>query len=684
MHAQAVFCVIFKEGVGPCRSLAFGILCVRHGGGAGSVNGGAAGGIGNHHAVAEEAGHHIDVGCFAAACAGAGEFKVGRFELGASEVALAQRILTGREIHGVVPEVLLGQLGFSRLHDESLLGSGAGVGADAAAIAVFRVDDDAEFQAFHRASEFLHNESFRCFFRFFFCYQNRTDGGMGAYHGALVAFDTVFRNPFRNIDGSSRAFVLGCTGRECAVFQTFPGGNREIVPFLAVHDVAHVLDEIRTGHSGNGAAGGGVFPCCRDFHFFHTRHACVYGGIIHIHHVLAFSAVGFFIGILQVFHRIFIGNDVGEMEEGSLHDHVDTAAQADFLSDFKGVDNVEFRMEGSQFPLHGSRQYPFQIFLSPGGVQEENAAGLEAAEKVVFINVGRTVAGNVVSLADKVWFSDGVFAEAEVGNGDAAGFLGVIGEVALGIEVCVVADDFDGALVGAYGAVTAKAPEFAGNEFPRHFRYRYGSQGKAGDVVVDGKGEVMAWCFILQMFIHSHNIFRNHVLGAQAVASAAYFDGAAGGGDGGNHVQIERFADGAGFAGAVENGNLLYGLRNLGEEMLHREGAVQMDVKNAYLFAVGVQCISHVLADIGDRADGDDDAVRIRCAVVVEEVVASAGDFADFVHVVLDNVRQRIVEGVGCFAVLEVDIRVFSRAADDRMIRVESPGTECSKGLLVD
>ena len=109
-----------------------------------------------------------------------------------------------------------------------------------------------------------------------------------------------------------------------------------------------------------------------------------------------------------------------------------------------------------------------------------------------------------------------------------------------------------------------------------------------------------------------------------------------------------------------------------------------MDIEDAYLFAVGVQCISHVLADIGDGADGDDDAVRIRCAVVVEEVVASAGDFADFVHVVLDNVRQRIVEGVGCFAVLEVDIRVFCSAADDRMVRIEGAGTECSKGLLVD
>ena len=40
-----------------------------------------------------------------------------------------------------------------------------------------------------------------------------------------------------------------------------------------------------------------------------------------------------------------------------------------------------------------------------------------------------------------------------------AGFLGVIDEVALGVEVGVFADDFDGVLVGADGAVGAQAEE---------------------------------------------------------------------------------------------------------------------------------------------------------------------------------------------------------------------------------
>lgn len=56
---------------------------------------------------------------------------------------------------------------------------------------------------------------------------------------------------------------------------------------------------------------------------------------------------------------------------------------------------------------------------------------------------------------------DGIVTKAQVGNGDAAGFFGVIGKIALGIHVRLVANDFDGTLVGADRAVAPKAPEKA-------------------------------------------------------------------------------------------------------------------------------------------------------------------------------------------------------------------------------
>ena len=71
------------------------------------------------------------------------------------------------------------------------------------------------------------------------------------------------------------------------------------------------------------------------------------------------------------------------------------------------------------------------------------------------------MAGHEVSLVDVVGALDGLVAEAQVRNGDAAGLLGVVLEVSLYVLVGVVADDLDGVLVGADGAVAAQAPELA-------------------------------------------------------------------------------------------------------------------------------------------------------------------------------------------------------------------------------
>jgi hypothetical protein len=48
-----------------------------------------------------------------------------------------------------------------------------------------------------------------------------------------------------------------------------------------------------------------------------------------------------------------------------------------------------------------------------------------------------------------------------MGDGQAAGLFGVIGKIALGIEIGIVSDDFDGTFVGADGSVRTKTPELA-------------------------------------------------------------------------------------------------------------------------------------------------------------------------------------------------------------------------------
>jgi hypothetical protein len=74
-HAQAKLGVVFEQRVRPGRAAAFFVLGPRGGGQVAAVDGGAAGGIGDDGAVAEQLREQLDVGGFTAAGAGAGELK---------------------------------------------------------------------------------------------------------------------------------------------------------------------------------------------------------------------------------------------------------------------------------------------------------------------------------------------------------------------------------------------------------------------------------------------------------------------------------------------------------------------------------------------------------------------------------------------------------------------------------
>ena len=684
VHAQAVFRVVFKEGVCPGRAEAFLVGGVRHGRGACTVNGGASRSVGDVHAVAEELGHQMYIRGFAAACAGAGEFEIGRFQHSAADGLLVERIFLVRQAHGIVPEFLLRKLCFDGLHYESLLPCRAGVDADAAAVAVFRINDNAEFQALLRSLEVTDDESFRCFFHFFFRSENRTDRGVRTGSGALVAFNAVFRNPFRYFNCRGGPFILGRACREGAVFHAFEGGNREIVPFLAVHHVAYVRNESRAGSEFSFAAGGGMGPGFRYRYFYRSGNACVDSGVVHVYHILAFSAVRMLICFLQVLHRIRYGDDFGESEEGRLHDHIDAASEADLFRNFESVHNVEFRMKLGELSLHHGREHSVQLFRLPGTVQQENTAVFEAPEQVILVYVGRAVAGDIVSVLNEVRTADRIRTEAQMGNGDAAGFLGVIRKVALGVHIGVVADDLDGVLVGADRAVRTEAPEFARYSAVFSCGHIHRCERQIRHVILNAEGKVVGRTFFFQMFINGHHIFRHHVLGAQAIAASADADIQAGCGDSTLYIQVERFAERARFAGAVEDSHFLDRLRKSGDEVLHRERTVEVNCDNAHFFAARIERVSYIFGNVCDGADGDDDAVRVFRTVIIKEMVLPSGDLGDLIHVALYDFRKGIVERIGRFAVLEVHIRIFRGAADDRMIRGERMRPEFRQRFLIN
>ena len=161
--------------------------------------------------------------------------------------------------------------------------------------------------------------------------------------------------------------------------------------------------------------------------------------------------------LLHVANGVLLGQNLGQGEEGGLQDGVGPLAHADGLSQVNGVDGVELNVVPGDIALGLGVQVMGQLLGGPLAVDHEHAAGLDVVDHLEALgHVRGVVAGDEVGLVDVVAAADGLVAEAQVGDGHAAGLLGVILEVGLDVLVGVVADDLDGVLVGADGAVAAE------------------------------------------------------------------------------------------------------------------------------------------------------------------------------------------------------------------------------------
>ena len=280
---------------------------------------------------------------------------------------------------------------------------------------------------------------------------------------------------------------------------------------------------------------------------------------------------------------------------------------------------------------------------------------------------------------------DGLVAEAQVADGDAAGLLGVILEVGLDILVGVVADDLDGVLVRADGAVAAEAPEHAAHGALRRGVGRVGlTQRELRDVVHDADGEAGLRIGLGQLLVDGKDARRRSVLGGEAVAAADDLDvGPAGVGQARHDVHVQGLAQGAGLLRAVEHSDGLTCRRDGGQQLVRAPGPVQPDLHEADLLAVGVQVVDDFLGHVADGAHRNDDAVGVRGAVVVEQLVIGAELLVDLLHVVLDYAGDGLVILVRSLAVLEEDVAVLVAAAHLRMLGVQGAGAELLDGLHV-
>ena len=388
--------------------------------------------------------------------------------------------------------------------------------------------------------------------------------------------------------------------------------------------------------------------------------------------LLSLLAVTLDNGLLHVFLCLFVGDDVGKFEECGLHYHIGGFCAACGHCDVQAVDGVELKVLVGNLTLHECRQLVVQFLVRPTAVKQERAAVLGVCKDVVTRYVTGVVASDEFRLVDEVAGLNRVLAEAQVADCQTAALLAVVLEVALCVQVGVVADDFDAVFVCADGTVAAQSVELAtcgacGCNVD-HF-----VNGKAGacHVVVDTYGEVVFLCAV-QVLVDCKNHAGRKFLAAKAVTTAdnnvhvtSFF------GKCGNNVQVQGFAERSGFLCAVKHCNLFDGCGDSVHKVLCREGTIEVYFQHADLFAAFGKVIDGFFNRVCAAAHKDDDFVCVGCAYVVKQMVVTSRQFADLFHVFFNNGRGCKVVLVCCFTVLEVDVRVLSSTLKLRMFGVE-------------
>ncbi|MPM24338.1 hypothetical protein SDC9_70820 [bioreactor metagenome] len=187
----------------------------------------------------------------------------------------------------------------------------------------------------------------------------------------------------------------------------------------------------------------------------------------------------------------------------------------------------------------------------------------------------------------------------------------------------------------------------------------------------------------MQLLIHGEDAAGRGVLAAKAVPAANDLGLAAGICKGGDHVHIQGFALGAGLLGAVQHGDFLRRGGNGGQHFLGGEGTVQPHLQKPHLFAVGIEVVDNFLGHVADGAHGNDHAVRVGRAIVVEELIIGAQLLVDLDHVFFHHGGQRVIVLVAGLAVLEEDVAVLVRAAGGGALGVQRVLAERAHGVHV-
>ena len=268
---------------------------------------------------------------------------------------------------------------------------------------------------------------------------------------------------------------------------------------------------------------------------------------------------------------------------------------------------------------------------------------------------------------------------------ETARLLRVVREVSLTTLVGVVTNNLDRVLVSTHSTVSTKTVELRLEQtVATHCDFFLLGKRCESHIIHNTDSEVVLGFGELEVFVNAEDLCGSGVVRTETV-TATY--------DNGSislavecflHIEVKGFAVCTGFLRTVKYRNALTCSGDSTEEVLYREGTVEVYAHQTYLFALGHEVVDGFACRFCCRTHKDNHAVGIFSTVVVEEAVLTTSDFADLLHVFFYHLGHCIVVGVAAFAMCEECIGVFSHTACHGIFGCESATAEFCQRFLVN
>ena len=525
-HPQPELRVVFEERVGPSRTAPLDIDGPRRRGQVAAVDRRAARGIGHHHAVAEELREHLQVRCLAAARARAGELEQRFEQLGPAhrgEIHLAalgdrQRFEEGgpsagrREVR-VLPSHVDG----APSADGGVL-HGAHLHAEPAAGAVFLV----HMQRVARVGEPPRVDRRRwkpvgCAIEPSGSVNFGADHAVRTHERAVPALDADICVPARHRRRDAALLPTRCRAREGAVHGK--RAHRQVVAASLEHRRDHVPDERRGSCRHDGQEPPAARRPPRHRHFAEGGERAVHRVEVPRDDLGAFGTVRLLDRCLDPVDGLLARQHAGHREEAGLQHAVGVRAERGLTRDAIRVDRPDVQALVDDLVLRGTWQPIPYLMRAVRAVDEQRRAGCGHAQHIELLDELELMAANELRRPDEVRGMNRLRPKPQVRDGPRPGFLRVVHEVRLHVDVRVLADDLDGVLVGAHRAVGAQPEEHRPEHIARFRGERWvHRQTRLRHIVGDAHGKVILRSGCGQLVEDGFGHSRREFLRRQAVA----------------------------------------------------------------------------------------------------------------------------------------------------------------------